>query len=234
MRTPAFNAISIERERKRTRDIQSRASDPDHSVWVAANAGTGKTKVLVDRILRLLLTGVRPQRLLCLTFTKAAAQQMALRLTEVLRDWTTITDADVAKALRELTGETPDDQQKLRARRLFAEVLDAPGGLRIDTIHAFCQSLLRRFPLEARLPPNFQVLDQRSAGELLADCRNAVLAAARAEPEGELARALTVIIGRTGEQGFSDILSVMMAERARLRRLLIGPRGTRKIGRAHV
>ena len=223
---------AVRRPQRETVTAQRRAADPGRSAWVAASAGTGKTKVLVDRILRLLLTGVRPQRLLCLTFTKAAAQQMALRLTEVLRDWTTITDADAVKALRELTGEAPDDQQKLRARRLFAEVLDAPGGLRIDTIHAFCQSLLRRFPLEARLPPNFQVLDQRSAGELLADCRNAVLAAARAEPEGELARALTVIIGRTGEQGFSDILSVMMAERARLRRLLIGPRGTRSLKQA--
>lgn len=211
---------------------QRRAADPGFSAWVAASAGTGKTKVLVDRILRLLLTGVRPQRLLCLTFTKAAAKQMALRLTEVLRIWATLPDGELEAALRELIGAAPDEAQKQRARRLFAEVLDTPGGLRIDTIHAFCQSLLRRFPLEARLPPNFQVLDERSAGELLADCQNAVLAAARAEPDGELARALTAIIERTSEDSFSEILSVMMAERARLRRLLIGPRGTRNLKRA--
>ncbi len=223
---------AVRRPQAATVAAQRRAADPGFSAWVAASAGTGKTKVLVDRILRLLLTGVRPQRLLCLTFTKAAAKQMALRLTEVLRDWTTLPDAAVETALRELLGVLPDDQQKQRARRLFAEVLDTPGGLRIDTIHAFCQSLLRRFPLEARLPPNFQVLDERTAGELLDDCRNAVLAASRAEPDGELARALTAIIERTTEDGFSEILSVMMAERARLRRLLIGPRGTRSLKRA--
>lgn len=190
---------AVRRPQPATVGAQRRAADPGRSAWVAASAGTGKTKILVDRILRLLLTGVRPQRLLCLTFTKAAAKQMALRLTEELRNWTTVTDTEVEKALRDLTGEASDEAQKLRARRLFAEVLDTPGGLRIDTIHAFCQSLLRRFPLEARLPPNFQVLDERNSSELLADCRNAVLAAARAEPEGGLARALTAIIERTTE-----------------------------------
>jgi len=223
---------AVRRPQPATVGAQRRAADPGRSAWVAASAGTGKTKILVDRILRLLLTGVRPQRLLCLTFTKAAAKQMALRLTEELRNWTTVTDTEVEKALRDLTGEASDEAQKLRARRLFAEVLDTPGGLRIDTIHAFCQSLLRRFPLEARLPPNFQVLDERNSSELLADCRNAVLAAARAEPEGGLARALTAIIERTTEESFSEILSTMMAERSRLRRLLIGPRGTRNLKHA--
>jgi len=223
---------AVRRPQAETVAAQRRAADPASSAWVAASAGTGKTKVLVDRILRLLLTGVRPQRLLCLTFTKAAAKQMSLRLTEELRKWTTITDAEVEKALRELTGEKPDETQTQRARRLFAEVLDTPGGLRIDTIHAFCQSLLRRFPLEARLPPNFQVLDERSAGELLADCRNAVLAAARAEPEGDLAQALTELIGRTTEEGFSEIMSVMMAERSRLRRLLIDRHGRHNLKQA--
>ena len=223
---------AVRRPQQATVRAQRRAADPGFSAWVAASAGTGKTKVLVDRILRLLLSGVRPQRLLCLTFTKAAAKQMALRLTEVLREWTTVNDAGVEAVLSELIGAAPDEQQKQRARRLFAEVLDTPGGLRIDTIHAFCQSLLHRFPLEARLPPNFQVLDERSAGELLADCRNAVLAAARAESGGELARALTAIIGRTTEDGFSEIMSVMMAERARLRRLLIDRRGRRNLKQA--
>ena len=220
------------RPQAETVTAQRRAADPGFSAWVAASAGTGKTKVLVDRILRLLLTGVRPQRLLCLTFTKAAAKQMALRLTDVLRDWATLPDEAVESALRDLLGARPDDTQKQRARRLFAEVLDTPGGLRIDTIHAFCQSLLRRFPLEARLPPNFQVLDERSASELLDDCRNAVLAEARAQPEGDLARALAAIIERTSEDGFGEILSVMVSERARLRRLLTDRRGRRNLKQA--
>src|SRR5262245_50522111 len=146
-----------------TTNAQRRAAAPDRSAWAAASAGTGKTKVLVDRVLRLLLAGSPPQRLLCLTFTKAAAKQMNNRLTEVLRGWATQHEEGVADSLQALSGQAPDDEQIARARRLFARVLDAPGGLRIDTIHAFCQSLLRRFPLEARLPPNFQVLDERSA-----------------------------------------------------------------------
>jgi ATP-dependent helicase/nuclease subunit A len=212
---------------------QRRAASPVTSAWVAASAGTGKTKVLVDRVLNLLLAGTRAQRLLCLTFTKAAAQNMALRLIATLRDWATAAEPVLETALAELIGTAPSDVQRARARRLFAEVLDTPGGLRIDTIHAFCQSLLRRFPLEARVPPNFQVLDERSSAELRQDCRDAVLDAARRDEQGELARALATVTSRTSEQGFGDLLAELMRERGRLKRLL-GDRGTNpeKIRRA--
>jgi len=203
---------------------QRRAAAPDHSAWVAASAGTGKTKVLVDRVLNLLLAGSKPQRLLCLTFTKAAAQEMALRLTGILRDWATMADDKLHTELFELVGTPADEQRRQRARRLFADVLDTPGGLRIDTIHAFCQSLLRRFPLEANVPPNFQVLDDRSAAELMRDCRDALLESARRDPAGELAKALATVTARTTEQSFGDIFAELMRERARLKRLL-GERG---------
>jgi ATP-dependent helicase/nuclease subunit A len=216
-----------------TTDAQRRAAAPDRSAWAAASAGTGKTKVLVDRVLRLLLAGAPPQRLLCLTFTKAAAKQMNNRLTEVLRDWTTLPRESVAASLETLSGQVPDDQQMTRARRLFAQVLDAPGGLRIDTIHAFCQSLLRRFPIEARLPPNFQVLDERSAAELLQTCREAMLAEARGETGGELAEALAAITARTGETGFEDLIAELTRERGRLRRLIpSGPNLRRSLRQA--
>jgi ATP-dependent helicase/nuclease subunit A len=203
---------------------QRRAAAPDRSAWVAASAGTGKTKVLVDRLLNLLLAGARPQRLLCLTFTKAAAQEMALRLSAILRGWATMADGGLGEELLKLTGTVPGDEGKRRARRLFAEVLDAPGGLRIDTIHAFCQSLLRRFPLEARLPPNFQVLDERSAAELLRDSVDAVLAAARDDEAGDLAKALTAVTSRANEQSFGELLSDLVTERGRLKRLIAARR----------
>jgi ATP-dependent helicase/nuclease subunit A len=211
---------------------QRRAAAPDRSAWVAASAGTGKTKVLIDRLLTLLLAGARPQRLLCLTFTKAAAQEMALRLANILRDWATISDGEkvgtLGGELHRLTGTLPDNATKERARRLFAEVLDAPGGLRIDTIHAFCQSLLRRFPLEARLPPNFQVLDERSAAELLQDCQDAMLADAREDESGDLARALSAVTARAGEHSFGELLGALMAERGRLKQLIGGRDGLRR------
>ncbi|MBV8535799.1 MAG: UvrD-helicase domain-containing protein, partial [Alphaproteobacteria bacterium] len=201
---------------------QRGAAAPGTSAWVGASAGTGKTKVLVDRVLNLLLAGTRPQRLLCLTFTKAAAQEMELRLTRVLADWTTAAPAVLDEALAKLGGAPASDAQRRRARRLFADVLDTPGGLRIDTIHAFCQSMLRRFPLEAGVPPNFQVLDERSAAELMQDCRDAVLDRARRDDGGELAREVAIVTARTSEQGLGELLAELMRERGRLQRLTGG------------
>ena len=205
--------------RETSAQAQQRAASPATSAWVAASAGTGKTKVLVDRVLNLLLAGAKPQRLLCLTFTKAAAQEMALRLSDILGKWVTFPEGDLDEALAALVGGPPNDAQRRRARRLFADVLDTPGGLRIDTIHAFCQSMLRRFPLEAGVPPNFQVLDERSAAELMQDCRDAMLERARRDPEGDLARSLATVTACTFEQGLNDLLSELMRERGRLQRL---------------
>lgn len=125
---------------------QRRAADPRASAWVAASAGTGKTKVLIDRTLRLLLAGTPPHKLLCLTFTKAAAAEMANRVAMRLADWATADDRALAAEVSRLLGARADDDCLARARRLFAQVLDTPGGMKVQTIHAFCQSLLRRFP----------------------------------------------------------------------------------------
>ena len=154
---------------------QRRASDPECSVWVGASAGTGKTKVLTDRVLRLMLAGTQPSRILCLTFTKAAAAEMSIRINNTLARWATLPDARLEDSLTDLTGERPDADMRTRARRLFAQVVDCPGGMKIQTIHAFCQSLLRRFPLEADLAPQFDVMDERTADELLAAARDTVL-----------------------------------------------------------
>ena len=213
---------------------QQRAADPTQSVWVAASAGSGKTKVLSDRVLSLLLAGVEPSRILCLTFTRAAAAEMANRIAERLRKWTAAEYDELAKDVRQITGRYPDDDTRRLARQLFARVLDAPGGMKIETLHAFCQSLLRRFPLEAELAPHFELLDERSAGELLADARAEVLAAARGAGPGDrggddtgaaLATALAGVTAHAGEESFAELMQSLTAERHRLARLFAATGG---------
>lgn len=204
---------------------QRRAADPGASAWVGANAGTGKTKVLTDRVLNLLLTGTAPDRILCLTFTKAAAAEMSNRLADKLSKWAVMDDATLAGELTALRGTAPDAAALETARRLFARVLDVPGGMKIETIHAFCQALLRRFPLEAGVSPHFEVLEDRDAATLLHEAREAVLVRARAETGTDLAQALAVVVGHVHESKFPDLMNEISAARGRLRRLLRDGRG---------
>ncbi len=154
---------------------QRHASDPHISAFVAASAGTGKTKLLTDRLLRLMLAGTPPEKILCLTYTKAAAAEMAIRLNRRLGEWVVMPEAQLDVALADL--DVPvNSSSRTNARKLFAEVLDLPGGMRINTIHAFCQSLLRRFPLEAQLSPHFELEDETSAAHRLREAREETLA----------------------------------------------------------
>lgn len=140
---------------------QVRAADPVQSTWLTANAGSGKTRVLTDRVARLLLAGTAPERILCLTYTKAAATEMQNRLLRRLGEWAMLPEDRLRKALAEL-GETRDPDLAA-ARRLFAGAIEAPGGLKVQTIHSFCAGVLRRFPLEAGVPHGFTELDDRTA-----------------------------------------------------------------------
>ena len=143
---------------------QIEAARPDQSTWLSANAGSGKTRVLTDRVARLLLNDEDPQNILCLTYTKAAASEMQNRLFKRLGQWAMLPDKDLSKALRVLGVDQAVTAKHLRdARRLFARAIETPGGLKIQTIHSFCASLLRRFPLEAGVTPQFQEMDERSA-----------------------------------------------------------------------
>ena len=149
---------------------QVTAANPAASTWLSANAGSGKTRVLTDRVARLLLQGVEPQRILCLTYTKAAATEMQNRLFQRLGEWAMMPDARLTAALSTM-GEvgTLDASHLARARSLFARAIETPGGLRIQTIHSFCASLLRRFPREAGVSPSFVELDDRAAKLLRQD-----------------------------------------------------------------
>jgi ATP-dependent helicase/nuclease subunit A len=192
---------------------QRRAADPDFSVWVSANAGAGKTHVLTARIVNLLLREMRPSAILCLTFTKAAAAEMRERLAKLLAEWAICPDADLRKALVDRLGRAPDDREMARARVLFASVLEAPGGLRVQTIHAFCESLLKRFPLEARVPPHFAVADDSTSKELMKRAREALAL------DPALAEALEIAAREATETGVSEALDRVLARPERLRAL---------------
>ena len=162
----------------RPTDDQRRAADPKVSVWVAASAGAGKTQVLTDRLLRLLLSGVEPATILCLTYTKAAATEMSVRLLRRLSDWVRLDETGLGDALTLLGEDGRSPSLRKRARQLFATALETPGGLKIQTIHAFAERLLQLFPVEAGLAPGFRVLEEQQSDRLR---REALMAALQDE-----------------------------------------------------
>jgi len=197
------------------RRVQRKASDPGASIWVGASAGSGKTTVLVNRVLRLLLAGVKPQKILCLTFTRAAAAEMAIRITDNLSRWAVCHDDELRAQLDELQGHAPKAEQLIAARRLFARTLSCPGGMRIRTIHAFCQEILRRFPVEAGLPPHFAVIEEIEARAQQDEAQAGLLRAAAAS-DSDLGRALGLLVRDFGERGFEEAMNAVLCDRARI------------------
>ncbi|SFS32446.1 double-strand break repair helicase AddA [Brevundimonas viscosa] len=171
---------------------QATAADPGLSVFVTANAGSGKTTTLVNRVARLLLKRVKPGEILCVTYTKAAAAEMQARLFDKLGRWAVADDRRLAQELAELDGRDPaglSGAELSEARRLFARALETPGGLKIQTIHAFCEKLLRRFPLEAGVSPGFEVLEDQAALNLSHAAREDLARLALEDPEGPVGEA---------------------------------------------
>ncbi len=192
---------------------QLEASNPQVSAWVAANAGSGKTHVLAQRVIRLLLDGCEPSRILCLTFTKAAAANMAKRVFDTLARWTSLDDGALDDALRKIGAKRIDLNLRAHARRLFAAALETPGGLKVQTIHAFCTRLLHQFPFEANVAARFTVLEERAEAELIDKLRLAVLLEAAAAPEGPLGRALATAITAAADQTFADVMRELVGKR---------------------
>ena len=188
---------------------QRLAADPEASVWVSASAGTGKTKVLTDRVLGLLVTApdLEPQKILCITFTRAAAAEMETRIADRLGRWAMVSDDKLTYELEALLGGKPSERQMDRARHLFALVLDTPGGMNIQTLHAFCQSLLRRFPLEANIAPHFALLDERDADEMLLDAEDDLLRLARRDADASIAKALANLTLQIGDADPEELRS---------------------------
>lgn len=180
---------------------QIAAADPAASTWLSANAGSGKTRVLTDRVARLLLEGTEPQHILCLTYTKAAASEMQNRLFQRLGAWAMLDEATLRDELAAL-GVAADAGLIAQARRLFARAIETPGGLKIQTIHSFCAGLLRRFPLEAGISPDFAEMDDRSAAKMRADIVERMA-------EGEDPGAVDALAGLTTGEGLPKILDVI-------------------------
>jgi len=181
-------------------EAQALAVDPRVHAALSASAGTGKTQVLTARVLRLLLKGARPESILCLTFTKAAAAEMANRIGDRLAKWVRLKDSELGTDLLHL-GESNDPRTRERARQLFARVLDCPGGLKIQTIHSFAQSLLAAFPAEAGIVPGFQPIEGRAEQELVRRTLADLMASAEESKDEALIRDVQSISRRLGETG---------------------------------
>jgi len=188
------------------RDAQARASDPAASAFVSANAGSGKTHVLVQRVIRLLLSGVPPEKILCLTFTKAAAANMAERVFTTLGHWVTLDDDKLDAAIRDAGIERPTAKLRKSARELFASALETPGGLKVQTIHALCTRLLQQFPFEANVPARFTVLDDRDQAEMMERASLAVMLDASRAPDSTVGRALLTAMASAADITFKEIL----------------------------
>ena len=188
------------------RDTQARASDPASSAFVSANAGSGKTHVLVQRVIRLLLDGVPPEKILCITFTKAAAANMAERVFSTLGHWVTLDDAALDAAIRDAGVAHPGPKLRMRARELFACALETPGGLKVQTIHALCTRLLQQFPFEANVPARFAVLDERDQNEMMERANLKVLLDASRDPDSTTGRALTTAMASAADVTFKDVV----------------------------
>src|SRR5437763_1907675 len=192
---------------------QRQASDPAVSAWVSANAGSGKTYVLAQRVIRLLLGGTDAAKILCLTFTKAAAANMAKTVFDTLAKWTALEDDDLDHAIRTMSNERPDANLRALARRLFALALETPGGLKVQTIHAFCTRLLQQFPFEANVAARFRVLDEAAQTQLLDQESLGVLLDAAAASEGALGRALATAIAAASDYSFREVVKEAIGKR---------------------
>ncbi len=219
--------MSAESAKTAANAAQLAASNPATSAFVAASAGSGKTKLLTDRLLRLMLAGTPPGKILCLTYTKAAAAEMAIRLNNRLGRWVVLDSATLDQELEALAVR-PSEPARIQARRLFAEVLDLPGGMKIQTIHAFCQSLLRRFPLEAGISPHFELADDADAALRLRAARETALA------DHAQIDAIAALAAATNEQDFVALVEQFAAARDIIEPLLkeFGPVGLAAMQRA--
>jgi len=185
---------------------------------VSANAGSGKTHVLTQRVVRLLLRDIPPSKILCLTFTKAAAANMAERVFGTLALWTRLPDDELCRSILATGAPEPSRADLVAARKLFARTVETPGGLKIQTIHAFCEKLLHHFPFEANVPSRFEVADERRERELLSRARREVLSEA-ATSGGKLGAALARVSDECGAENFEALIreALTLPLRARFR-----------------
>ncbi|OJX11185.1 MAG: double-strand break repair helicase AddA [Caedibacter sp. 37-49] len=203
-----------------TQGLSSRhlALNPEMNVWVSASAGTGKTKILTDRILMLLLAGEDPQKILCLTFTKAAAAEMKGRLLQYTLEWATCSEASLHEKLTDFLGGIPSQDQKEKARSLFMSLIGVTPGVRITTIHSFCQSLLMQFPVEAGISPFFRILAEHESQKLLKNAVEETLTFSATF--SSLKESITLLTERCHVSTFTEIIEDLIGRPERLQKIL--------------
>ncbi|MFZ4689973.1 MAG: double-strand break repair helicase AddA [Polymorphobacter sp.] len=206
---PEAAAMSAAKPLLPLKPAQALGATPDRHAWVAASAGTGKTQVLSARVLRLLLLGTPPHAILCLTFTKLAAAEMQARVLDRLARWARCTADELVSDLRALEADT-DSATQARARRLFAQVLDAPAGLAVQTIHAFAQGLIASFPVESGVAPGFATLDDRGGMALRRRLLTEAIEAAARDGDSAFLDDLAEISISGGEQQLAAVAARLM------------------------
>ncbi len=198
-------------------NLQILASDPNNSSWVFASAGSGKTKILTDRVLRLLLENVAPNKILCLTFTKVAATEMYNRINSELSKWVIANDQELLIKIFNLTGKKPFINELNKARTLLTKILDEEEKIKIQTIHSFCNSLLKIFPIEAKLNPNFELLENSEEILLLKKAYKQVLN--EADKDNNLRKIITEIVSEINEETINDAVSKILNKKENIIKL---------------
>ena len=198
---------------KNLTNLQSKASDPQNNVWVFASAGSGKTKILSDRVLKLLLEGVNPNKILCLTFTKAGASEMQERIDNELSNWVTIHQDELIKKLEDFA-IIPTEKIIKKARTLFAENLDSENKISIQTIHSFCQTILKIFPLEAKVPLNFELIQENQSKFLLQKARQEVFK--NAQNDQKLQKIIAEIFYQTNEGNLEELINSLISKKDKI------------------
>lgn len=196
-------------------DLQQQASDPNYSVWVSASAGTGKTKILTDRFLRLLIKGVEPSNILCLTFTNAAAIEMQQRINNKLKHFSLCESSKLEEELFLMTGSKPLNRELENAKTLYSKLLDSNESLNIYTIHAFCQKILKAFPIEAGITPEFQILEETVLQDIFLKIRNEIYLS---DEHNDLVK---ILLNRFHEITLQDIFSEIIEQKIKFKKLFI-------------
>ena len=202
---------------QQTINLQQIASNPKNSAWVFASAGSGKTKILTDRVLRLLLDNVSPSKILCLTFTKVAAAEMQSRINSELAKWILCDNVELRKKLTALSGDFPTENELKRARILFVKILDEESKIKVQTIHSFCQTLIKIFPFEAKVKPNFEVLESNQEKLLLKTAQKEVLK--KALVNEKLKKLVQETNAKLHEESFSGLVANLLNKKEQLNSL---------------
>ncbi len=194
--------------------LQQEASNPKNSAWVFASAGSGKTKILTDRVLRLLLNDIAPHKILCLTFTKAAAREMEKRINSALSNWVICSDDELKKQLTALNGSIPSEEELKKARTLFVKIIDADAKIKAQTIHAFCQTLIKIFPFEAKIKPSFEVLEENQEKLLIKQAQQELRK--KAHSDKNLGNLITNITATLHDESLLDLTSELLDKKEKL------------------